>query len=61
LVGAVQRNLNNPGEFSDKRMALTERLLYNRGKGAEAAADAITEFWHAFSCKTQLTYKGCKK
>lgn len=43
LVDAVQRSLNNPGEFSDKRMALAECLLYNRGKGAEAAADAITE------------------
>lgn len=43
LIDAVQRSLNNPGEFSEKRMALAERLLYNPGKGAKAAADAITE------------------
>jgi len=41
LAVAVRRSLSNPEEFAEKRLALIERFLYNPGKGAEAAADAI--------------------
>jgi len=41
LADAVQRSFDNPDELSGKRKALARSLLYNHGKGAEAAANAI--------------------
>lgn len=41
IGAAVRRSLDNPAEFSGKRLALAGQLLYNPGRAAEAAADAI--------------------
>lgn len=43
LVDSVKRSLIHPEEFSGERKALSKRLLYNSGKGARSAADAITK------------------
>jgi CDP-glycerol glycerophosphotransferase (TagB/SpsB family) len=43
LIAGVQRSLKNPNEFLEKRKALSEHILYNPGKGAEAAAKAILD------------------
>ncbi|MFC1920736.1 CDP-glycerol glycerophosphotransferase family protein [Chloroflexota bacterium] len=43
LTEAVQKSLDNPGKLSKKRKQLAANLLYNQGKGAEAAANAILE------------------
>jgi hypothetical protein len=43
LINAVKRSLIHPEEFSEKRNALSNRLLYNPGKGSEAAAKAILD------------------
>jgi len=43
LPAAVQRSVTNPGEFSLQRQALAAQLLYNPGRAANAAANAILE------------------
>jgi hypothetical protein len=43
LAAAVRHSLSNPDEGSQKRRELAGRLLYNPGKGADAAAAAILE------------------
>jgi len=43
LNEAVQRALNNPSEFSQKRKELAEMLTYNKGRAADAASDKILE------------------
>ncbi|HCJ66665.1 MAG TPA: hypothetical protein DHV62_04890 [Elusimicrobia bacterium] len=41
LLDAVDRSINNPAKFSDKRKTLSKKLLYNPGNGAKFAAKAI--------------------
>lgn len=43
LNNTIINCLNNPGENSNKRKELSEKLIYNPGKSAEAAADKIIE------------------
>jgi CDP-glycerol glycerophosphotransferase (TagB/SpsB family) len=43
LPDVVQRSFDNPDEFSQKRRALREQLLYNPGKASEAAANVILD------------------
>ncbi|MBK8982188.1 MAG: CDP-glycerol glycerophosphotransferase family protein [Ignavibacteria bacterium] len=43
LTEAVQRALNDPKEFSQKRKELAEMLTYNKGRAADAASDKILE------------------
>lgn len=43
LRATVQRSLDVPHEFSERRKRLSKQLLYNPGKGSEAAANAIME------------------
>lgn len=41
LPGVIEDTLMNPGKNSDKRKAFSKQLIYNPGKGADAAADKI--------------------
>lgn len=41
LKNAVERSLKSPDEFSSKRKKFAERLSYNPGRAANAAADTI--------------------
>ncbi|MBS1517252.1 MAG: CDP-glycerol glycerophosphotransferase family protein [Bacteroidetes bacterium] len=43
LKEAVERALNNPGEFSEKRKELTAKLTYNYGRASDAASGKLIE------------------
>lgn len=43
LIDAVKKSIYQPEELSAKRKELSKELLYNPGKGAETAANAIME------------------
>ncbi|MEI8064357.1 MAG: CDP-glycerol glycerophosphotransferase family protein [Verrucomicrobiota bacterium] len=43
LPAAIQRSLANPSEFSQQRKELADQLLYNPGRAATAAANAVLE------------------
>lgn len=53
LPKAIHRSINNPGEFSDKRKKLAEKLCYNPGTASNVAANIIIDLI-GDSGKTQM-------